>query len=590
MHDERGPKQGSALIAVLIVSAAIVFAGAAFLMVTGTDGHIARNEATARQASYAAEAGARAVKGWFEQPGVAPGFPWDDRIVVRDREILDEVDPYGAPPATGGVQYKQGIDADGDGRDDLFRRPYRGDVRDTLLGTDDAPDLLIEDPDWLAALSATRFGDSDLPGNGLRASILEIRVFAPPYLRVGTSWVRHGVATVRVVGGVARIERNGSETVVARRTARLVLGEVPWVPSSLEAVHACGDAVLSGESGIRWGGLSARGDVALPAGPGVVPSLPRGLPGPDGSDRLWTSDPAWLAEFARKLDPAERLADPWFRIVAGGAISGAPSAGAQPWGSGPPPPPGTPAFWECCDRTNLIQQQASVPCPAYPYATWKRIARSGLRGAHYYAWRPGEGYLEDGHGPGGSLEQILASAAGRPGLRFFDTADGRPPRDDDADGHPDNLGPPVVLRGGWSARGLVYLNAERVTLDGLVDSMPTRFRAPAEPAVGGPDAWIDLVYPTVLDAPFRPGPSGDRDAAGPEIATLASFHGLLISSGAVEVRRGGTLYGSIVAGTVLLDGSIPPATRIHRDSELARSGPPEGWGLPRLAIGRVAID
>ena len=388
---------------------------------------------------------------WFERPGTAPGFPPNPATLVRARAVLDETDPYGAAPTVGGPQYKEGVDRDADGADDLFRGPYRGSTLDTFLGAEDAPDLRLEDRKALDSLSQTIFGQPPVVAGGLRVRIRRIDVYAPPYLRVGEQWVRQGTATIKVVAGVERV--GVTDGLVSRRTARLVLSEVDYMPSKLEAVHACGDAQIVGPAGVRWGALVATGGVSMSAGPAVPESLPRAVPGPDGADALWTTDPEWLAEFNAKLDPQESLDDPWVRIIAAGPIEGAPSASEQPWAGPPPPDPGTPGPWPCCDRSNLIQAQDSVTCPDYDYAYWKRVARSGFKGAHYYTWHAEEGFREHGTPPGKSIEQIFAESGATPALRFFDTADALAPRDDDGDGRFDNLTPPpTALRGLGRAR------------------------------------------------------------------------------------------------------------------------------------------
>jgi hypothetical protein len=579
---------GSALLAALFATLAIALVGTAFLMMTQTESRIARNEAHAVQARYAAEAGARAVKGWFERPGTAAGFPLN-AAVERDREILDESDPYGTSPAPGGPQYKEGVDLDADGREDLFEAPYRGDVVHMLLGTEDAPDMRIDDELVLEPLSRTLLGD-DQTGAGARVRIRSIDIFAPPYLRSGTQWVRYGVGTVKVVAGIDRVLPDAPVERLAERTVRLVLNETPYRTSRLEAVHACGNAELVGDVGVGWGALVATGSISMPGGAAVPESLPRALPTSSGADRLWTDDPVWVAAFSASLDPAERLVDPWVRVVAGGAFIEAPSDDPQPWAGPPPPRPGAPRPWPCCDRSNLIQHQAWIACPTYDYRTWRRIAQSGYNGALYYAWHPAGGFHQDGKGPARTFHEILASAGGRPGLRFFDTRDGRAPRDADGDGAYENLTPPIYVSGAWAARGMLFLNAERFVVSGLVDTLQETVRAPGEPFVGAPEAWVDLVYPARRDAPFEPGGSGAWDARGPELAVTAAFRGVFVTSGAFEAHRGGSFHGAVVARSVRLEGTIGPATRLYRDPSLAGAWPPPGWELPRFVVTRHAID
>lgn len=576
-------RTGSALLAVLLATIVITLLGTAFLFVTQTERGIAANEIRAAQARYAAEAGARAVKGWFERPGTAPGFPLDPATVIRDREILDEADPYGAPSIPGGPQYKEGVDHDADGRDDLFAAPYRGGIVHTFLGTAHAPDLRIEDDAALAVLSRTFLGER-YPTPGSRARLLRIDVFAPPYVRSETGWRRRGVATIEVVAAVERRLPGSAPERLARRTVRLVLDELPYVPSRLEAVHSCGHAELAGPVGLHWGGLVAAGNVTLRDGPSVPASLPRGLPDPTGADRLWTADPVWIAAFASNLDPAAALRDPWVRVIAGGAMADAPSAEPQPWAGPPPPPPGTPPPWACCDRSNLFQGQTWAGCPRYDYRLWKRTARSGFRGAHYFAPHPTGGFQEDGTGPARTFDEILAATGGEPGLFFFDTADGRAPRDVDGDGHDDNLTDPIVVSGPWAARGFLFLNAERLTVTGLTDTLSETLRAPGEPANATATAWIDLLYPSDLVTPFRSAGSGEWDARGPAVPATVAFHGLFVTTGVFEARQGGTFYGALVANSVLLDGSTVPATRFYRNASLVAGWPPSGWNLPRFGV------
>jgi hypothetical protein len=401
-------------------------------------------------------------------------------------------------------------------------------------------------------------------------------------VRRETGWAPIGLATIRVVAAVASDRASVDEGPAAVRAVRLVVDRTPFAPMRLEAVHACGDATLQGPVGVRWGALVANGAIALPGGAVVPESLPRALPGPEAADRLWTADPDWVAAFNAGLDPGETLAAPWLRIIAGGSFEGAPDSSAQPWAGPPPPGPGEPPPFHCCDRSNRIQLQPDLACPRFDYRAWKRIARSGLRGAHYYAWDPSGGYREDGQGPPREFGQVFLDAAGRPGLRFFDTADSREPRDDDGDGRPDNLTPPLAVGGAWGARGFVYVHAERLVLTGVVDTLEESFRAPGEPFVGSQDAWIDLAYPADLDAPFRPAGAGTWDACGPEIRAPVAFRGLLVCAGTFEARLGGTLYGAVVARHVRLDGDAGVPTRILRDPSLEQAWPPAGWGLPRF--------
>jgi hypothetical protein len=167
-------ERGSALVIALLVAFILSLLGASFLMMAGTESQIARNEHLAAQALYAAEAGATAVKAWFDRPGTALVFPTPAEVDRTRRQILDETDPHGPPVGTTPI-YKQAVDRDGDGADDLFERPYRGDLLHALMGTADGPDMLIDDgasPQALAfleRLSSELFGD--FPAAGARVPL-----------------------------------------------------------------------------------------------------------------------------------------------------------------------------------------------------------------------------------------------------------------------------------------------------------------------------------------------------------------------------------------------------------------------------------
>jgi len=581
-------QRGSALVVVMLAAVVIVMIGTAHLMMTQTESRIAGNETRAVQARYAAEAAARAVKLWFERPGSAPAFP-SPQSVIRARTIVDELDPYGSSPQTGGPQYKEGIDLDEDGLDDLFAPPYRGDLTHTLMGSAQAPDVRVEDPLVLDALSRETFGSFPDAASGVRARVERVDIYAPPYLRAAGGWVRHGTGTVKVVATIERDAPGGTVT-LARRTARLVLAEVPYTAPLIGAVHACGDAELIGDLGVSWGAMLATGTLMAGLSPVATPSLPRALPVRDGADRLWTDEAAWVAAFNVSLDPAVPIEDPWLRVIAGSAISGAPSTDAQPWASGPPPAVGTPPPWNCCDGSNLMQHQDWLSCPDYPYVFWKRVARSGLRGTRYFSWDSVEGFRKDGMGPGVSFAQAFDQAGGEAALWFFDTADGRAPRDDDGDGIHDNLTPEILVEGAWGGRGFVFLNASRVVLSGLVDTLQETIRAPGEPHVAGSDAWIDLVYPSQLETPFFPAGGGTWDARGPAVTASAAFRGVVVTSGDFATRGGGLLYGAVVARGVELDGSSASTTRIVYDAGLEASWPPLAWSLPRFVVSSLAVE
>jgi hypothetical protein len=157
------PERGSALVIAVLVSVILVLLGISFLLMGETENRIARNEKRMAQALYVAEAGTRAVKRWFDRPGTAVGFP-PPSVVQRDlRRIVDETDPNDPAKATladGAIgslpYYKQGIDLDSDGVEDLFDRPYRPGSQHALMGTPDRPGSTSSPSTWSATSPASR--------------------------------------------------------------------------------------------------------------------------------------------------------------------------------------------------------------------------------------------------------------------------------------------------------------------------------------------------------------------------------------------------------------------------------------------------
>ena len=200
-------QRGSALVLALLIVFILTLLGTSFLLMAQTESRIARNEKRAAQARYLAEAGVHAVKGWFDRPGSALGFPTPSQIDRADRQILDPADPYGPFLATTPI-YKNNVDLDGDpgGLDDIFQRPYRGVVENTFLGTAAGPDVLIEDDgtteerQFLIDLTASLVGEFPAAGTNVHARISRIAVRAPPYILAAGAWTRMGVATVEVNG------------------------------------------------------------------------------------------------------------------------------------------------------------------------------------------------------------------------------------------------------------------------------------------------------------------------------------------------------------------------------------------------------
>lgn len=589
-RDREARSEGSALVLALLVAFILSLLGISFLLIAETESQIAQNERRAAQALRAAEAGARLVKRWFDRPGTFANFPSPAVVERTQRIVVDESDPNVlSQPANGASipYYKQGVDLDGDGVEDLFRAPYRGDLLHKLMGTEDGPDMRIDDQDsgqaaFLDQVSASLLGGLAEQAGGVRLRISRIDLYAPPYIETSGGWTRFGVGTVKVV---ARLYRG--QQALAQRTVRAVLNEAPYA-GPYGALHSCAELTFTGNPiTVHWGAITAEADTKLSPDPEneFPESLPRRIPVRPWIDELYPADPAPFDAFKLSVD-LQVIPDPWLRMVGGGPIAGLPTASSQPWPPEDPPP-------DCRDDSHLVQKLPPVTCPGYDYDVWKAIATSGGSDVHYYV-PSGTLFSENGIGTPRTFRDITDQQTG---FFFFDTQDGRAPTDLDQDGVFDNLTEPIDFSGSWVARGFIYLNAERFEAAG-VTGVDTTLNAPGEPFL---DADLDGQWDPgerylnlsrapqesniLIDAADTPA----RNPRGPDLTRSVSFQGILYTSGTFEATGPATYYGSVIARTGVVqeieDGTAPTPT-LYWDESIRTGWPPPGWELPRLIVTR----
>jgi hypothetical protein len=636
-------ERGFAIVIVLLVIVVMIFLGTGFLFMGATENRIAENERLSMQALYAAETGTRVVQTWFDRPMSSANLVNPPLAVIdRSLRLIDaDGDPATPPVAADGTTaapyYKQGVDLDADGNDDVFDKPYRDALVDTLLGTEAGPDMRIDETastaarNFLVALSSALF--ADYPGRGLQARVNLIDIYAPPYVQTGGGWVRHGMATVKIVAGVYLQQAGAAEKKIGERMVKVVLNEIPYNPGeALGPLHSCDTLTWDGEFTVFWGVTTSvnaadlhdnhdKLAVSLPRAPtpghaGAAPSI-----GPR-VDVLWGyhSDADFLAYKA--MIEGLPIQDPWMRVIVGGPLAEATSGAAQPWpftwipgfpfedgdlpyhdwGQGPNP---YPSNWDGC-HSNVFQL-TPVDCPSFDYHLWKLIAQAGAN-AHYYAWHNGDEFREDGVGTARSFREITDQQTG---LFFFDTTDGIAPHDDDGDGEYDNLTPMIKISGGrWGVRGMVYLNALSFQGKG-VTGRTVQFRAPGEPFqdinTNGRwdfgENWINLDYPDDLDDQFD-ADAGDslqddgshgglavRNKRGPVIEDEAILWGILYTNGYYDSTGNGTYYGTVISKQGIGETSPSAGTPEHYwDESLEDDFPPGDWGLPRVTITRWETD
>lgn len=614
-------QRGFAMVLALLITVIMTLLGMAFILMSQTENRIAENERTSAQALYFAEAGVRVVESWFNTdfPTGALMPPPAGAIDLTRREIDDDGDgpaPWHLQDGGTWPRYKQNVDLNFDGSDDHFLRPYRdpADLRHAFLGTPKGPDVRIiaaagtEARTYLESLSEALVPAYPAGGGGgVRARISRIEIYAPPYVDLNGAWTRHGMATIAVEATILQT-LGGTEQVLARRTVKAVLNEIPYY-AARGPLQSGGPLTYNGDLRVHWGPLLAAGTGDLDDFVNIPDSHPRAFPGGLNVDLLWAhSDPSLFATYKGEVEGGQ-VPDPWFRYFGTGPILDAINMNVQPEPYTPALPfdPANPA--EPANNSSVFQNLPLGALANFDYDLWKRIATSRRGGLHYYVWVDGSSFSENGYGPEKTFEEITD---GQEGVFFFDTRDKKAPYDDDGDGVYDNLTPPIVVNGGtWGTRGLIFLNCERIQVKN-VTGRPATFNAPGEvfqdyDADGQFDAgenWLNLDYPSTLGAPFvlleddalqddgTTGGTAVRNRIGPSIEDNASVWGILYNSGTFDASGGNaTFYGSVIADSgVVQTEPGTPAPDIYWDDRLPTEWPPPAWTLPRVAVARWVTE
>ncbi len=630
--DKRSGERGSALIIAVLVMVMLTLLGVSFLLMAETENRIAENERLGLQALYFGESGVRQIKRWFDYPASADNLI-NPPLNVIDRSLRwidDDGDPATAAIPNDGVangplcRFKQEWDPDADGSDDVFEKPYREGPTFALMGTEDHPDMRIDEDNSTAArtflsnLSNTLL--PDFPNQNYRARIRSIDIYEPPYVYNGSTWVRYGIGTVKVIARIFRTPGDGTEQILAERMIKAVLNETPYYGGALGPLHSCSQVLWNGDFGVHWGLTSAVGSADLTSNQKKIPaSLARETSPNPRIDRLWgwsdyqASGTAFQSYVAAMT--GRDVTDPWARFLAGAVVMDPvssipmpPATAAEPFKY--PWTVGTPLGdndYEAgvhqggtTGSLSHVQQGQPVSCIELPYDVWKAVATSGEGDVHYYTWSSGTSFKENGFGTAQTFESLTDD---KTGVFFFDTKDGAAPYT--ASGNPPptdsylNLTPTIKIQGGtWGVRGFVYLNAQSFQTKG-VTGHDVDFQAPGEPYLDlnnntvhdGAEPWIDLTYPTSLisgggPTPFRvDGLNSSYDERGPVITDDAVLWGILYNNGKFDATGNARYYGSVLTRSGMEESAPSAGTpEIWWDDSIKTNWPPVGWELPRVVI------
>ncbi len=597
-------EKGSALIIALLVMVIMTLLGISFLIMADTENKISVNEKNYTTAHYVAEAGIHLIRDWFDQPDVTMGYlvPTDSQVDRSLRMIDHDNNPSTARVLADGTSgrpyYKQATN-------ELFEKPYRGNLIHAFSGTEDGPDIRISESSSDSDITTflQNLNDSllpDFPKSHYRARITQVDLYEPPILTIGANRIRYGMATIKVTAAVFENAGTSEERKVAERVVKAVFNELPY-PGPWGPLHSCINLNWTGDFTVFWGVATAVNNADFISGGSIDVKHNSGFPWEDLYSNITGADlTAWINSTDNSIE------DPWYKAECKGQIIGAPNSDQQPW----PFDPTSVSSDIDKEHSNLLQFVDKDLCPIFDYKLWKNIAKSGGRNIYYYRYDPGSQlFLEDGRGTPDSIENF---AAGRTGLFFFDTTDGNPPTDVDFDGIYDNLTPEVQISGsGWWSGGFIYLNTENFTTKGIGNPPNMDLIPPGEPWIDGSNGQpldgvyndgeihLNLDYPASKTGTYNlvngseiSTTIADREDEGDPISTDINFYGVLYTSGKWNAKGQAVYFGSVTAKSgVGEDVSVAGTPEIYFDERLVKGKwPPADLDIPRVYISSMQTD
>ena len=274
-RSKRLPKRdrGSALLVSLMVIVGLSLLGLGFVAISETETAIAKNQQSALQTQAVAEAGAKLVVEWFQDPGWAEtnaGLP----LNTSANPALSAIKVTRVSATYTGV-YKDSSTYK------LLDKPYRPDPVHRFYADENTGDIIINqttDAVDLAKINNLLFGPT--AEDQRSGQITDIRLYAPPIVGGtltptgatnpdGTPqqfWVggaRFGVATIKVTAKQFR-DPAGSKTaasnIIASHAVRLVVGELP-LPIPAGPIQGNANVSFGGNFQVHWGLETSTGDL-----------------------------------------------------------------------------------------------------------------------------------------------------------------------------------------------------------------------------------------------------------------------------------------------------------------------------------------
>lgn len=289
-------QRGSALLVSLMVIVGLSILGLGFVTLSETEAAISINMRNREQTLSHAEAGAKVVVDWFQNPQWALGkglMPSNDPTLNAELVNIKKTRTIHAAGYVG--KYKPSAASL------IFDLPYHPKEEDRLYGTENFPDILIQDTAGNGRTFLNTFNTLLFPDLAEGGRITEIRIYAPPIVGGSVNpegfiegGDRYGYATVKVTA-----EKTVNNNVVARRFVKLVVTEFPFPGPNGPVQSNTTIDVENGSMNVYWGQISARLNIDYKT-VGAKPIAVPGLPWVDAYNRVniehgWDSSTLWTA-------------------------------------------------------------------------------------------------------------------------------------------------------------------------------------------------------------------------------------------------------------------------------------------------------
>jgi hypothetical protein len=280
--------RGSALLVSLMVIVGLSLLGLGFVAISETETAIARNQQSMMQTQAIAEAGAKLVVEWFQDPiwgQTTGGLPSNDGSVNTNLAAIKTSRVSG--PDSG--VYRPSAQMR------LLDKPYRPMFINRFYGDENSADLIINrttDVTTIDAVNNVLLGPN--AEDKRDGEVTEVKIYAPPIVggtltangtiknADGTQqkfWVggqRFGVATIKVTATLFRdrtltgTAKMAQSNILSTHAIRLVVGELP-LPIPGGPIQSNTSIAFGGDFIVHWGNETSTGTLDNKRNPSAIP-------------------------------------------------------------------------------------------------------------------------------------------------------------------------------------------------------------------------------------------------------------------------------------------------------------------------------